>query len=158
MLPPYGYTNRRETERRHLSTTYWAKGENIPELIALTLPRRERVGVRLTGRSKMTHSNLKIEVQPPYIHVVLPGTCLRAKYRKQDAPWLAPEEYGEDPEAEITFSEFRTLAWEVANEAARQLGWIRTYTSYMRRQKWPGAQSNPVLAKRASAPLSDSTV
>jgi hypothetical protein len=54
------------------------------------------------------------------------GTCLRAKYRKQDAPWLAPEEYGEDPEAAITFSEFRTLAWEVANEAARQLGWIRT--------------------------------
>jgi hypothetical protein len=65
----------------------------------------------------MTHSNLKIEVQPPYIHVVLRGTCLRAKYRKQDAPWLAPEEYGEDPEAAITFSEFRTLAWEVANEA-----------------------------------------
>ncbi len=112
--------------RTNLSTTNWAKGENIPELIALTLPRRERVGVRLTGRSKMTHSNLKIEVQPPYIHVVLRGTCLRAKYRKQDAPWLAPEEYGQDPEATITFSQFRALAWEVANEAARQLGWIRS--------------------------------
>ena len=74
----------------------------------------------------MTHSNLKIEVQDPYIHVAMRGTCLRAKYRKQDAPWLAPEEYEEDPEAAITFSEFRTLAWEVANEAARQLGWIRT--------------------------------
>ena len=74
----------------------------------------------------MTHSNLKIEVQDPYIHVAMRGTCLRAKYRKQDAPWLAPEEYGEDPEAAIPFSEFRALAWEVANEAARQLGWIRT--------------------------------
>jgi hypothetical protein len=74
----------------------------------------------------MTHSNLKIEVQDPYILVAMRGTCLRAKYRKQDAPWLAPEEYGEDPEAAITFSEFRTLAWEVANEEARQLGWIRT--------------------------------
>ena len=74
----------------------------------------------------MTHSNLRIEVQPPYIHVVLPGTCLRAKYRKQDGPWLTPEAYGEDPEAAITFSEFRTRAWEVANEVARQLGWIRT--------------------------------
>ena len=42
----------------------------------------------------MTHSNLKIEVQDPYIHVAMRGTCLRAKYRKQDAPWLAPEEYG----------------------------------------------------------------
>ena len=29
--------------------------------------------------------------------------------------------------ATITFSEFRTLAWEVANEAARQLGWIRSF-------------------------------
>jgi hypothetical protein len=78
------------------------------------------------GRLKVTHSNLKIEVRDPYILVAMRGTCLRAKYRKQDAPWLAPEEYGEDPEAAITFSEFRTLAWEVANEAARQLGWIRT--------------------------------
>jgi hypothetical protein len=74
----------------------------------------------------MTHSDLRVEVQDPYILVAVRGTCLRAKYRKQDAPWLAPEEYGEDPEAAITFSEFRTLAWEVANEAARQLGWIRT--------------------------------
>ena len=123
----------------NLSTTYWAKGENIPELIALTIPRRERVGVRLTGRSKMTHSNLKIEVQPPYIHVVLRGTCLRAKYRKQDAPWLAPEEYGEDPEAAITFSEFRTLAWEVAHEAARQLGWIRTYNELHEAAKMAGS-------------------
>ena len=74
----------------------------------------------------MTHSNLKVEVHDPYIQVAMRGTCLRAKYRKQDAPWLAPEAYEEDPEAAITFSEFRTLAWEVANEAARQLGWIRT--------------------------------
>jgi hypothetical protein len=75
---------------------------------------------------KMTQPDLRVEVQDPYILVAMRGTCLRAKYRKQDAPWLAPEEYGEDPEATITFSEFRTLAWEVANEAARQLGWNRT--------------------------------
>ena len=37
-----------------------------------------------------------------------------------------PEEYREDPEATITLSQFRALAWEVANEAARQLGWIRS--------------------------------
>ena len=74
----------------------------------------------------MTHSNLMVEVQDPYILVAMRGTCLRAKYRKQDAPWLAPEEFGEDPEAMITFSQFRALAWEVANEAARQLRWIRS--------------------------------
>ena len=43
----------------------------------------------------MTHSNLKIEVHDPYIQVAMRGTCLRAKYRKQDAPWLAPEAYEE---------------------------------------------------------------
>jgi hypothetical protein len=79
-----------------------------------------------SGEMKMTQPDLRVEVQDPYILVAMRGTCLRAKYRKQDASWLAPEEYGEDPEATITFSEFRTLAWEVANEAARQLGWNRT--------------------------------
>jgi hypothetical protein len=74
----------------------------------------------------MTHSDLRVEVRDPHILVAMRGTCLRAKYRKQDAPWLAPEEYGEDPEATITFSEFRTLAWEIANEVARQQGWIRS--------------------------------
>jgi hypothetical protein len=76
----------------------------------------------------MTHSNLKVEVQGSYILVAMRGTCLRAKYRKQEAPWLATEEYGpDDPEATITPSEFRALAWAAANDAARQLGWISGY-------------------------------
>jgi hypothetical protein len=75
----------------------------------------------------MTHSKLRVEVRGPYILVALRGTCLRAVYRKQEAPWLATDEYGpEDPDASITFNEFRTLAWMAANEMARQLGWIRS--------------------------------
>ena len=75
----------------------------------------------------MMHSNLRVEVQDPYILVALRGTCLRAKYRRQDAPWLATDEYGpEDPEATITLGEFRTLAWAAANEKAHQLGWVRS--------------------------------
>jgi hypothetical protein len=75
----------------------------------------------------MTHSNLKVEVQGSYILVAMRGT-LRAKYRKQEAPWLAMDEYGpDDPEATISFSEFRALAWAAANDAARQLGWISGY-------------------------------
>ena len=70
----------------------------------------------------MTHSNLKVEVQGSYILVAMRGTCLRAKYRKQEAPWLATEEYGpDDPEATITFSEFRARAWAVA--VRRQSFW-----------------------------------
>src|SRR6516165_8742639 len=97
---------------------------SAPDCVGLTLARAS--GRTPTGTLKMTHSKLRVEVQDPYIQVAMRGTCLRAKYRKQDAPWLAPEEYGKDPEAAITFSEFRALAWQVANEAARQLGWIRT--------------------------------
>ena len=53
---------------------------------------------------------------------------LPSEYRKQDAPWLATEEFGpDDPGAPLTLSEFRQLAWEAANEAARQLGWTKSY-------------------------------
>ena len=36
------------------------------------------------------------------------------------------DEYEEDSEALITFKEFRTLAWEAANERAHELGWVRS--------------------------------
>lgn len=73
----------------------------------------------------MDHSKIKIEVHGCYLLVSMRGTCFRAKYRKQEAPWLATEEYGpEDPEALISLSEFRALAWAAANERAQELGWI----------------------------------
>ena len=71
----------------------------------------------------MIHSKLRVEVQGSYILVAMRGTCFRARYRKQDAPWLA---MAEDSEAPITFWEFRTLAWEAANEKARDLGWVKS--------------------------------
>jgi hypothetical protein len=75
----------------------------------------------------MNHSNLTVEVQGTHILVVLRGTCFRAKYRKQDAPWLVTEEYGpDDPDAPMSLSEFRSLAWAAANDAAHQLGWIKS--------------------------------
>jgi hypothetical protein len=75
----------------------------------------------------MTHSNLRVEVLGNTIMVAMRGTCFRAKYRKQEAPWLATDEYGpDDPEAAVTFSEFRNLAWQAANDRARQLGWVRS--------------------------------
>ena len=36
------------------------------------------------------------------------------------------DEYKDDSVASITFKEFRTLAWEAANERARELGWVRS--------------------------------
>jgi hypothetical protein len=41
---------------------------------------------------------------------------------------LATEEFGpDDPEAPLTLPEFRQLAWEAANEAARKLGWSKSH-------------------------------
>lgn len=40
---------------------------------------------------------------------------------------LLERSYAEDPEASITFKEFRSLAWEAANEKARHLGWVKSY-------------------------------
>ena len=75
----------------------------------------------------MTHSSLKVEVHGTTILVAMRGTCLRAKYRRQEAPWLATDEFGpDDPDAPITIAEFRSLAWTAANETARRLGWIKS--------------------------------
>ena len=66
----------------------------------------------------MTHSDLvKVEVQGADISVAMRGTCFRVKYRKQEAPWLIAREYGpDDPDAKISLSEFRALAWAAAND------------------------------------------
>ena len=87
----------------------------------------------------MIHSKLRVEVQGPYILVAMRGTCLMAKYRKQEAPWLAMDGYAEDSEAPITFKEFRTLAWHAANEKARDLGWVRSYDELHEAVKRAGA-------------------
>ena len=65
-------------------------------------------------------------VRGTYILVAMRGTSPRAKFRKQEAPWLAMDEYGEDAGAPITLQEFRALAWEAANVKARDLGWVRS--------------------------------
>ena len=75
----------------------------------------------------MTHSNLRVEVHDPYILVAMRGTCLTARYRKQDAPWLAPRRVRRRSGSQRSLpASSERPAWEVANEAARQLGWIRS--------------------------------
>jgi hypothetical protein len=36
------------------------------------------------------------------------------------------DEWAEDAEAPITIGEFRALAWEAANQKARDLGWVKS--------------------------------
>jgi hypothetical protein len=54
---------------------------------------------------------LMIEVRGSEVSVAMRGTCLKAAFRKGDAPWLVCSELGpEDPDALVTLSEFRALA------------------------------------------------
>ena len=69
--------------------------------------------------------HIKVEVQGGDIKVALRGTCLRAAFRKGDAPWLVWHEHGpDDRDATVTLARFRALAWEAANLKAREMGWI----------------------------------
>ena len=80
---------------------------------------------RLAGEEDDPLGIGEIEVQGADILVAMRGTCFRVKYRKQEAPWLSVQEYGpDDPDATITLSEFRALAWAAANDKARELGWL----------------------------------
>ena len=68
---------------------------------------------------------LMIEVRGSEVSIAMRGTSLKAAYRKGAAPWLVCSELGpDDPDAVVTLSEFRALAWAAANEKARELGWI----------------------------------
>jgi hypothetical protein len=68
---------------------------------------------------------LRVDVHGPEISIQVRGTCLKMTYRKGDVPWLVCTELrADDPEAIITRDEFKALAWSVANDKARELGWI----------------------------------
>ena len=67
----------------------------------------------------MIHSSLRVEVQGSYILVAMRGTCFRARYRKQDAPWLAIDEWVEDLDAPINSREFRDPPGSRKREGSR---------------------------------------
>ena len=59
----------------------------------------------------------------------------------------------------MTFQEFRTLAWQAANEKARDLGWVRSYDELheavnepVRREQGPLA--NPSIKRVSPARVS----
>jgi hypothetical protein len=59
------------------------------------------------------------------IIVTLPGTTFRVIYRKSnDAPGLVQFALQADKSAGITQTSFLARAWGVANDKARELGWI----------------------------------
>jgi hypothetical protein len=72
-------------------------------------------------------SNLYVDVHGEEIIVALPHSTYRATYCKStDSSHLIMTDASspEEPQSIITPAEFLGLAWQAANEKARELGWI----------------------------------
>jgi hypothetical protein len=68
---------------------------------------------------------LRVEVEDDSIIVTLPGTTFRAIYRKPNrSPGLVVCGVLGDKSAGIREVDFLACAWRVANDKARELGWI----------------------------------
>ena len=74
----------------------------------------------------MTHPLLRLETQGSDIVITLPGTSYQVTFRKlADYPGIsASHNIQDERDAPITRAEFLALAWRVANDKARELGWI----------------------------------
>jgi hypothetical protein len=70
---------------------------------------------------------LKVEVQGGEIVVTLPGSIYSVTYYKSpNGPHLSAKSLptGYDRHAVMTSAEFLAEAWKLANNTARELGWI----------------------------------
>jgi hypothetical protein len=73
------------------------------------------------------HHGLHVEVQPKDIVVTLPGTSYTvAYYKPEKSAQLRVWSYtaATEPDAPMTQAEFQARAWRLANDKARELGWI----------------------------------
>ena len=70
---------------------------------------------------------LRIDVVDDEIIVALPGTSYSGTYYKlPNSPQLLAKRIAnkDDPRVPMTLSEFLARAWRIANDKARELGWI----------------------------------
>jgi hypothetical protein len=71
--------------------------------------------------------DILIETHGNTIVVGMPGTFYRIRYRRPNSgrqlvAYQLPK--GDDPTAPLTSAQFTSLAWRVATDKARKLGWI----------------------------------
>jgi hypothetical protein len=75
----------------------------------------------------MTGADLRVEVRDQDIIVTMPETSFRVVYRKpyQGSQLVARLDYFQhDQKGPITRAQFLARAWKLANDKARELGWI----------------------------------
>jgi len=84
------------------------------------------IKARTAGEPDMVNL-LDVEVWGSGIIVTLPGTNYWVTYFKEkESPGLFPADIAnkDDPRVTMTAAEFLAKAWKLANERARELGWV----------------------------------
>ena len=103
-------------------TSYLARGNPHNEVIAQATTTRLRLNT-MNSEPDL----LRIEVVEDEIVVSLPKSQLSVTYyRSHKSPRLLAKRITEkyDPRTPMTMSEFLAKAWKLANDRARELGWI----------------------------------
>jgi hypothetical protein len=67
---------------------------------------------------------LAVKVLGEAIIVTLPGTSFSVTYKRWKGGLVAADFSGKDMQRKITMPEFLSLAWNAANDKARELKWI----------------------------------
>jgi hypothetical protein len=67
---------------------------------------------------------VQVSVVDDAIVVTMPGTSYSVTYHKRNEPWLLASDVRDDKNSPVSRWTFRARAWTVANEKARELGWI----------------------------------
>ena len=86
-----------------------------------------QIGLHYAHKMAGFDPELSVEVYGNHISVTLPGTSYSVTYFKpRGQPWLAAKDivHKDDPRIAMTSAEFLAKAWKVANDKARDLGWI----------------------------------
>ena len=65
-----------------------------------------------------------VQVLGEAIIVTLPGTSFSVTYKRWNGGLMAADFSGKDMQGKITMAEFLSLAWNAANDKARELKWI----------------------------------
>ena len=76
---------------------------------------------------KPGQADIHLEVCDDELIVSLPGTIYAVTYYKPaNSPWLLARNFPskDDGRADLTQAEFLSRAWHLANDKARELGWI----------------------------------
>ena len=74
----------------------------------------------------MTDLVLRLEMKGTEFVITMPGTSYQVTFRKlADGPGFSASHNIRDDWGPITRSEFLARAWQVANDKARELGWIK---------------------------------